>query len=385
MTRHSRERRVSAAVLATMTAAAALALAPAAVADTAQHAVFVQTNDPTANTVVTYTRDGNGGLHEAGRYPTGGRGTTLGGAGPDALSSQGALTYDAGHQLLYAVNGGSDTLTVFAVSGAHLTRLQTLPTGGAVPVSVGFAHDRVYVLDAGGEGAVTGFRVHDRRLTPIPGSTRGLGLGNAPLPDALSAPSQVALTPDGADLVITTKTHNTLQVFPLDAAARPSARPVANPSAGMIPYAVGFDRRGHVLVTEATGSESSYALTAGGRLETLSAAVATGEQGAPCWSVVVGATVYTANTNSDSITAFRIGHDGGLTLTDPSAIAATTDPAPIDLAATGDGRFLYQLSAGAGAVDEYSVARDGSLHRIGSVTGLPVFDGKTGPQGIAAS
>jgi hypothetical protein len=65
-------------------------------------------------------------------------------------------------------------------------------------------------------------------------------------------------------------------------------------------------------------------------------------------------------------------------------VSAHTDAGPIDLAASGDGRFLYQHAAAAGAIDEFRVGADGSLTLIGTVAGLPVDNG-SGPEGIAAN
>ena len=41
-------------------------------------------------------------------------------AAVDYLASQGSLTYDANHELLYAVNAGSNTVSVFRVHGDRL-------------------------------------------------------------------------------------------------------------------------------------------------------------------------------------------------------------------------------------------------------------------------
>ncbi|WP_329474915.1 lactonase family protein [Kribbella sp. NBC_01484] len=98
--------------------------------------VFVQNDDPTGNQVVAYRRSADGTLQQAGTYPTGGRGGTLNGAIVDRLASQGSLTYDKAHRTLYAVNAGSNTVTVFGVAGDRLIRRQVINSGGTFPVSV---------------------------------------------------------------------------------------------------------------------------------------------------------------------------------------------------------------------------------------------------------
>lgn len=373
-------------------AALALAVAPAAAAGQAHHpgrhpgdgAVFVQTNDPAGNSIIAYARGWDGHLTQAGRYPTGGLGGSEPGAVIDPLASQGSLTYDRVHRLLYAVNAGSDTLTVFAVHGDRLQRRQMLPTNGHLPVSVSVSGDVAYVLDAGGDGAISGYRIHGARLHPIPGSTRDLGLGNPAAPPFLASPSQVALTPDGREVIVATKTHGTLMVFPLDRSGRPARTPmVTMASPGVVPFALSFDRSGTLQVADAAGGASSYRVHRDGTLAAVSAFVPNG-QAATCWSVDAKGFLFVANAGSNTITAYSTDRSGRLALRDSSGVTATTDAGPVDLAVSSDGNYLYEQATGAGVIDEFRIGDDGSLHLIGSVTGLPVDNG-SGMEGIAAS
>ena len=113
------------AAIAGIVAAATTALAGPAAAHPSG-AVFVQTNGVAGNTIVAY----DGALHQTGTYPTGGEGGIEAGAAADPLASQGSLTLDRAHGLLYAVNAGSDTVTVFGVHGSRLTHLQVIGSGG---------------------------------------------------------------------------------------------------------------------------------------------------------------------------------------------------------------------------------------------------------------
>jgi 6-phosphogluconolactonase len=67
--------------------------------------------------------------------------------------------------------------------------------------------------------------------------------------------------------------------------------------------------------------------------------------------------------------------DGVLSLLNP---VAGTLAAPLDLAITGNSKFLY-VRKGNSAVSGFKIAPDGSLTLVGSWTGLPA-----GAQGIAA-
>lgn len=67
--------------------------------------------------MAVYDRAADGTLQAAGTYQTGGLGEILDGSMVDHLASQGSLAYDRGHGLLYAVNAGSNTITIFSVYG----------------------------------------------------------------------------------------------------------------------------------------------------------------------------------------------------------------------------------------------------------------------------
>ncbi len=232
------------------------------------HAVFVQTNDSAGNAVLTYGRASDGSLHWVGKYPTGGLGGSEAGAVVDPLASQGSLTYDAHDRLLFAVNAGSDTFTVFDVEGAHLHRLQVVSSRGHLPTSISVVGRHAYVLDAGNDGAIAGFWIDGaRRVHAIDGSTRSLGLGNPADPNFLASPSQVAITPDGRDVVVATKTHGVLDVFALDHLGRPTATPVVTTSAGGVPFALSYDALGRLIVAEASGGASSYFVHPSGVLD----------------------------------------------------------------------------------------------------------------------
>jgi 6-phosphogluconolactonase (cycloisomerase 2 family) len=347
------------------------------------HAVFVHTNDPTSNAVIVYDRASDGLLTEVKRYATGGKGGSESGAVADPLASQGSLTYDAAHSLLFAVNAGSDTVTVFEVHGTRLQRIQTIASGGVLPTSVGVAQSLVYVLNASGDGGISGFRIgSDNRLHPIANSTRSLGLGNPANPNFLKSPSQVAITPDATAVVVATKTNGVLDVFKLKDSGAPEQTPVTTTSVGPVPFALNFDAAERLLVAEANGAETSYQVQSSGALAAIGQ-VPNG-QAATCWSVLAKGFVYVSNSGSNTITGYSENASGVLSLLNPSGVTATTDAAPVDIAASRDGNYLYQEATRAGAIDEFKVNDDGSLTWIGALTGLPIDNG-SGIEGIAAS
>jgi 6-phosphogluconolactonase (cycloisomerase 2 family) len=388
-------RHLSRALIALPIGAAGLAVAavaPPSFAATAPSApgpggvVFVQTDDLDHNSIVAYTRDGDGRLHRVAEFATGGRGGVERDVPLDSLASQDSLTFDGAHHLLFAVNAGSNTVTSFRVDGAHLTRLQTVASGGVFPVSVSAGHDQLYVLNAGGSGNVTGYRINGSgRLTALPGASRDLGLTNQARPEFITAPADIAQTRDGAQVVVTTKANNTIDVFNLRQ-GRLSA-PVKNGSASAVPFAVSFDSHGRLAVANAGNSSvSSYRINADGTLATITAGIQDG-QAALCWLVGTGDTFFGGNAGSSTISAFAVAGDGTVSLTGTAdgVVAHTGGGAggTIDLAITTDQQFLYAENAFAGSVEAYRILSDQTLELVDTATGLPKFDGH-GMEGLVA-
>ena len=132
----------------------------------------------------------------------------------DHTASLGSLTQGPQHGLLHAVNAGSNTISVFAVRGDRRALRQVLSSGSMFPVSVAVYGDLVYVLNALNGGSVQGYRVLGSFLARIPGSRRALGLDPNATPRFTTTPGQGAFTPDGGQLVVTTKGNgNDIDVF----------------------------------------------------------------------------------------------------------------------------------------------------------------------------
>jgi 6-phosphogluconolactonase (cycloisomerase 2 family) len=355
-----------AAVTVVVTALATPAFASTTVAGStgysgASHAVFVQTDSTSGNHVVAYRRASDGALSPAGSYPTGGLGGVLGGSVVDHTASQGSLTYDPWHSLLYAVNAGSNTVSVFAVSGDHLALRQVLGSGGTFPVSVAVHGDLVYVVNALNGGSVQGYRVLGGFL--VPGSNRALGLNPTASPQFTNTPGQVAFTPDGSKLIVTTKANgNDIDVFHVGFGGRLSA-PVVNSEPGTVPFAISFDSSGHLVIAEAgPNALATFTISGHGTLTQLDT-VGTG-QTATCWVAPAGSFLFASSAGSAAESGFTSAADGQLTLLGATA----TDAGTVDASAAAGGQFLYVQTGGAGIVDEYAVGAGGALSPIGSVT-----------------
>jgi 6-phosphogluconolactonase (cycloisomerase 2 family) len=330
--------------------------------------VFVQTDNPAGNQVIAFAQQPDGQLSQEQTVSTGG----LGGAeaGANNLASQGSLTYDPGHHLLFAVNAGSDTISVLSVDGNHVRLDQVLSSGGEFPNSIAVRGNLVYVANAGGAGSVSGFRIIGQHVVPIPGSTRSLGLDDTNPSNFHDGPGQVTFSPDGSELLVNTKeATNSIDVFQVGPFGLLSAAPVVTPDDSSGPFAFAFTPSGQLVVAEvAIAALHTFAFGPHGTLTSLAASVPDG-QAAQCWVIAADGFYYVANAGSADLSEYTVAADGTPSLV--AAVAATTGTGSIDLTASADGKFLYaEAAAGGGTVFELRINSDGSLSPIGSVPGL---------------
>ncbi len=374
------------AVAAVGSAAALMATAGSAAARQVSHNagqwgagadVFVQTDNLAGNAIAVYDRSNDGTLTAAGTYATGGKGGQLVGSVVDHLGSQGSLQYDVGAGLLFAVNAGSDSVSVFEVHGDQLHLRQIIGSGGDFPVSIAVHGDLAYVVNARDGGSIQGYRLVGGELVPIPDSQRALGLDPSATPQFVNTPGDVAFSPDGRQLLVTTKANtNAIDVFALSSSGRPSATPVVNTEAGDVPFALAFTGADQLDVGEAgPNAVASFKLSGNGTLTPIDS-VGTGGV-ATCWVINDGRVLFAGNAGSATESSVVSAPSGALTLTATTA----TDPGTIDAATSPDGHFLYVQTGGNGIVDEFRVGSAGSLTEIGSVT----VPDAVGGQGIATS
>jgi len=368
------------AVAAGLAATAALTAVPVASAAPSSHSttgtVFVQTDELSHNTIVTYTRTGSGALHQAGSYRTGGKGGALDGAQVDHLASQSSLVRSGDH--LFAVNAGSNTITSFAIRGHRLVRQQEINSGGDFPVSIAVSHGLLYVLNARGGGSIQGYLDLGGHLIKVPSWHRELGFDPNATPEFTSTPAQIAFSPNNHDLVITTKGDgSSIETFALGPLGSPADTPVITELPGQVPFGFDFDRWGHLVASEAgTNSVATFRLRSDGRAAQRDQ-LATGQQ-ATCWVAVSksGRVAYVSNAGSATITSYRISRSGTLS----PLQTVHTNPGTVDAAVSSDGRNLYVQTGAQGTVDGFRIDHDGLLTSIGSVT----VPGAVGGEGIVA-
>lgn len=321
--------------------------------------LFTSTNEAGGNRVLLYEWGPHHRLVPGGSVPTGGLGT---GAG---LNNQGAIAR-AGNRL-FVVDAGSNDIATFRMKDGSLDLRGRTPSGGQTPISLTVHGDVLYVLNSGQGGDIAGFRIHGDGLQPIAGSVQPL---------AGQGPAEVAFSPAGDRLYVTERTSNTIDTFAVDHAER--ARPaVSTASSGATPFGFAVDPRGDLIVSEAAGGPdgtsavSSYRPAAGGQLTPLTAS-APDHQLAACWVALSpdARFAYTANATSNTISGYRVGGAGALSLLNPDGVTATTGGHPTDLTA-GHRRSFFALAAGSGEIDAYRIHRDGALSHAATASGVP--------------
>ena len=372
-------------------------------------AVFVATNhnntydgSQPANQVVMYNRDDAGKLTVAGTFDTGGQGS-----GPsvrfagDGLGSAHSVQLSGDKKFLFVTNAGSDTVTVFKVGKGGLTRTDIEPTGD-FPNSVTQHGDEVYVLNAAGQGSISGYKLSSAgKLTRLSNSDRALAANQDFVrPDTLFNPAEVSFTPSGKQLVVTIKDgpaagaipgvtptgQGRVLVFNVDANGRPSTTYKQTTLANRGPFGFSFDKNGNLLTAlfvggpNLTAAAGSFKINANGSLTAITGNVVNGQLDS-CWIENDGTYAWTANYTSGTISTYKIGANGSLTLTQAVAGKAADLPGgggqsqgatPLDLRVSPNGKYLYNVLPGSGTVAAFAInSATGQLTKIGEFGGLP--------------
>ena len=352
-------------LLSTLLAPLAAATFAGAARASERSVAYTLTNAAAGNEVAVFVDQAHAPLSAVGRVATQGLGNGGG------LGSQGALVLSKNRRWLLAVNAGSNDVSVFRINeGAMPVFASRHPSGGQRPTSIAVHDDLVYVLNAGETGNIAGFRLdHSGVLTPIAGAVRSLS-------GIATAPAQVGFSGDGETLVVSERATNLLSLYDVNDDGIASD-PRSVPSAGQTPFGFAFDKRGHLLVSEAFGGTpnastlSSYDLD-DNAVKVISAKVPT-NQSAACWVAITpnGRYAYVTNTASGSVSGFRVARNGKLAPLNADGRTGVTGAgsAPIDAEVGRDGEMLYVLTSG--AVSAFRVRGDGSLTTMAGAAGLP--------------
>jgi 6-phosphogluconolactonase len=358
------------ALVVCLLAGSAFSATQIAQAEEDRGAVFVMTNAANGNHIESYSRSEDGSLQWVASIATGGNGS---GGTIDPLHSQGSLRLSEDHHLLFAVNAASGTVSSFRVQGARLRLADTANSGGAFPSALAQFGNLLYVLNSGGNGNISGFRVNPNgHLQPIPHSDHSLS-------GTSTSPTAIEFSPNGQFLAVVESSTNKVdlfRVFPNGTLSDLVANSTPEPS----PFAALFAPNGTLIVAGTANTISSFRVNWNGTIVPVTQSLPTDGQ-ATCWSVITpnGRIVYAVNAGTSNIAGYAISHTGALTPIAATIVGTNPDGSTnLDTGISQNGKFVYTLNAGTGAVGIFSVQSDGTLLNIGQVTGLPASAGING-------
>lgn len=148
---------------------------------------------------MAYARGIDGTLTQIGSFPTGGKGVFDLSLQLGPFDSDQEIIVNGQHNLLFAVNPGSDTVAVFRIQ-ADGTLVHTpgspFPSGGGNPVSLGLAADKLIVVNKAFDPARPFLKTPSYivfQILPNGHLSQELSAVNAP---PKSSPSQAATSPD---------------------------------------------------------------------------------------------------------------------------------------------------------------------------------------------
>jgi 6-phosphogluconolactonase (cycloisomerase 2 family) len=193
---------------------------------------------------------------------------------------------------------------------------------------------------------------------------------------ASTTPATVQFTPDGTRLVVAEADGDALSLFSIGADGKPSEATVFSVP-GTTPTGIAFAKDRFLVVAEAAGDRvgegtvSSLELLPNG-FRPISRSLQT-TQTATCWVAVDrgGSYAYFANYEDLSLSSFRLGLDGALSLVEARAAELGENGNPTDLAISRDNRWLYVLCDTRNSVIAFGVGNDGALKRVGEFGGAP--------------
>jgi len=339
--------------------------------------VYVLNNDLGGpNSITVFNREEDGLLSLSGT-------TSIGGAGSVAAfadGTQGSLILTPDRTRLFAVDAGSDQISVVNVHNGHLSVAGVFPSGGSGPVSLTYQNGLLYVLDAANAstaaGNIAGFHVSaDGTLHPIAGATQPL---SSPRPN----PAQVQIDPRGRFLVVTEKVTGLIDVYRIHSDGS-LGTPTFYASVGVYPFGMAFNpasSQENLLVDDgmggpnSTGGVTAYHL-ANGNVNLINGPVFD-NQIAPCWMVITrdGHFAYTSDADSHTISSYSIARDGSISLLNADGVTGSTpsDTFPLEEGLSHDSQFLYVLDSrlllkplpGPATVSGFQIGSDGSLTSV---------------------
>jgi 6-phosphogluconolactonase (cycloisomerase 2 family) len=404
--------------------------------------LYMQTNEP-HNAVVHYRRAANGAIEEVDRVSTGGAGsgefkpTSGQESAPNAFEGAGSVILSPDRRILFATNGGDNSVSSFAVGeDGRLALVDVCPTGnpiegrsgtakslayapqtGTLYVLHSFGPDHLRLLSVNGEGKLTGrperytVNTHDKSdristMVVLAPNGRYVFVGTTFDEPASANPDGSAILwvpragrgPGGPLKSIASNAPDPdgLAVFPVqeDGALGSTRFYDAN---GGSPFYIAFlhTRPDTFVVGEAVGDGCVLGMIdEDGHVEIGPLVKIDTSAGLPselCWLSVSpdDRFVYATHFGYSYVSSFKINGGALEIATDPAcpkvkgdgtfrALNNTVSSGPSDSWVTPDGAYLYQIYANASKLVGYATQPDGSLEEVTAAT-IPYQS----PQGLA--
>lgn len=375
-----------------------------------KNVVYVESNDPNGNAILAYKRADDGSLTPlpGSPFPTGGLGVSPSFSLGPYDSDQEIITNTEG-SLLFAVNGGSDSVAVFNIhNDGSLTPVNgsPFPSGGSNPVSLGLSGSTLCVVNKDenpnhpGQSlpSYTTFRVSGAgRLIPVPKSTLYDSLG--------SDPTQALISPDGRLMFNADFLGGVLRSFGVSTSGRLDARafvplpPAEFADTGKPPLPLGLAVHpvkkllyvGFVTINRI----GVYRYDGAGSLRFLRSVPDSGS--GVCWLLVNddASRLYASNTGDPSVSVYDLTKDAS----DPVEIqkvnlraAPNSNPGGYQFGLDPSGRFLHVVSQQASSTSTvqanglhtFRVDADGKITEVPSSPILLPVPSLTRPQGVLA-
>lgn len=327
--------------------------------------VYTITNPNGPNAIAAYeAHPETGELTFLDTYSTAGRGTGR------ILDSQSPLVVNAAGTFLFAVNPGSNDISVMAINddGSLELRDGPVPSRGVEPASLALSDDLLYVAnkgDAVDPPNYSGFFVEEDGTLRRIKRRIGLAFGDNP--------TQVLFTRDGGTLIGIRFGSGGLDCYAVRPNGRLRLRTQLNDQRG--PFAAVFnpvDGEQLIVADARLPGASSYAARADGSLSQITS-VSNRPERAACWIVAHsdGSRAWVSNTGTNSLSLYAIGADGSLNLQGTHGTAAY-GRTPFEIALDPLNRFLYQLNVGAGNQSIHALRvtesfQDAGLADIGAI------------------
>jgi 6-phosphogluconolactonase (cycloisomerase 2 family) len=337
--------------------------------------VYVIANPDGPNAVLAYSRNtATGELALVGSYATGGLGTGR------VVDSQSPLVAAPDGKYLFAVNPGSDDVSVMAVKDDGSLELVGSPTTsrGIEPCSLAIHRDLLYIANKGDSAnppSYVGYFVSPAGELRRIKRRIELNIG--------ANPAHILFNRTGTRLIGTRLGDRTTGGQGVDLfAVKPvgKLRLLAQLAVTTGPFGAVFNpiADDQLLVSDARLPGANLVRLVDNNSLSLIQSISNSPERAACWITVAAAgnLALVANTGTHSISLYSIKPDGALSL-ESSHNTALFGRAPFELALAQDNQFVYQLNTAAGfqSVHVLKLTNDGAGSQLNDVAAAPIPPG----------